>query len=118
MKYFEILQYDKIPIVLLKYPIALDENIEIKILSRNGSGRVETIQVGDKTYTGIEFRNLLGLRSTDFDIEVVNGNIEITTRGYGHGVGMSQYGANEMAKAGYNYKQIINHYYTGVKIQK
>lgn len=94
------------------------EKVEIKILSRNASGRVETVQIGNKTYTGVEFRNLLGLRSTDFDIEVTDNNIKITTRGYGHGVGMSQYGANEMAKLGYSYQQIIKHYYTGVKIQK
>lgn len=96
----------------------LNEVGEIKILSRNQSGRVETIQVGDKTYSGVEFRNLLGLRSADFDIEIIDGKLEITTRGYGHGVGMSQYGANEMSKQGYSYKQIINHYYTGVQIQK
>ena len=95
-----------------------DENLEINILNRNTSGRVETIQVGNNIYTGVEFRNLLGLRSTDFDIEFVDGNIQITTRGYGHGVGMSQYGANEMSKQGYNYRQIIGHYYTGVQIQK
>lgn len=95
-----------------------DDSLEIKILSRNASGRVESVRVGDNVYTGIEFRNLLGLRSADFDIEIVDDNIEITTRGYGHGVGMSQYGANEMAKAGYNYNQIIKHYYMGVQIQK
>lgn len=95
-----------------------DEAVEIKILSRNASGRVQTVQVGDKTYTGVEFRNLFGLRSADFDIEVIDGIVQITTRGYGHGVGMSQYGANEMAKLGYNYKQIITYYYTGVQIQK
>lgn len=96
----------------------LNDISEIKVLSRNSSGRVETIQVGKKTYTGVEFRNLLGLRSADFDIKITSDKIEITTRGYGHGVGMSQYGANEMAKQGYNYKQIINHYYTGVQIVK
>ena len=95
-----------------------DEELEIKILSRDVNGRVQYVQIGDKIYTGIEFRNLLGLRSADFDIEKNDNNIKITTRGYGHGVGMSQYGANEMAKAGYNYRQIINHYYTGVQIQK
>lgn len=90
---------------------------EIKILSRNASGRVEKVQVGSKTYTGVEFRSLLGLRSADFEIMQVDGILTITTRGYGHGVGMSQYGANGMAKAVYNYKQIIKHYYTGVQIQ-
>ena len=72
--------------------------------------------MADKTYTGVEFRTLLNLRSADFDISVTDNGVEIITRGYGHGVGMSQYGANEMAKLGYNYKNIINHYYTNVKI--
>ena len=98
--------------------MGLNDISEIKILSRNSSGRVDSIKVGTKTYSGVEFRNLLGLRSADFDIEITDGKLEITTRGYGHGVGMSQYGANEMAKQGYSYKQIINHYYTGVQIQK
>ena len=59
---------------------------------------------------------MLGLRSADFDIVVQDGNLIFTTRGYGHGVGMSQYGANGMANAGYNYNQILTHYYQGVKI--
>lgn len=98
--------------------LIVTENLEIKILSRNQSGRVEAVQVGDKIYTGVEFRNLLGLRSTDFDIKIIDNSVKITTRGYGHGVGMSQYGANEMAKQGYKYQDIIKHYYTGVQIKK
>ena len=90
------------------------ENIEI--IDRNVSGRVNTIKVGDSIYNGVDFRNLLSLRSTDFDIEINDDVIRITTRGYGHGVGMSQYGANEMAKKGYTYSNIINYYYLGVKI--
>lgn len=86
-------------------------DISFEIISRNASGRVEIIKVGDNTMSGIEFRTLLGLRSTDFDIDIVDNKVMITTRGYGHGVGMSQYGANEMAKSGYNYSQILNHYY-------
>lgn len=96
--------------------ININENTEISILSRNESGRVSEVKIGDYIYSGIELRNKLGLRSTDFDISVENGNLTIITRGYGHGVGMSQYGANGMANAGYSYKDIIKHYYTGVKI--
>jgi len=92
------------------------EDITFEILSRDNSGRVLEVRVGDNTYSGIEFRNLLGLRSADFDFLLENGNLIITTRGYGHGVGMSQYGANGMAKDGYNYLQILRHYYTGVNI--
>ena len=64
-----------------------------------------------------EFRNLLKLRSADFEIEINDEKIKVTTYGYGHGVGMSQYGANEMAKQGYSYIQILKHYYTGVVIK-
>ena len=90
------------------------ENIEIT--NRNGSGRVSFVKIDENIYTGVDFRNLLSLRSADFDIEVIDDDIRITTRGYGHGVGMSQYGANEMAKKGYKYSDIIKHYYSGVKI--
>ena len=90
-----------------------DFNIE----SRDESGRVSKVTVGDKSYTGAELRNLLGLRSADFDIEIINNTIKFTTRGYGHGVGLSQYGANGMASSGYNYKDIIRHYYTGVSVK-
>ncbi len=87
------------------------------IVSRDDSGRVLEIKVGDKSYSGVEFRNLLGLRSADFDIEIMENKLKITTRGYGHGVGLSQYGANGMAKAGYNFTDIIKHYYSDVEIK-
>lgn len=88
-------------------------DISFEIISRNISGRVEIIKIGNTTMSGVEFRTLLGLRSTDFDINLVDNQVVITTRGYGHGVGMSQYGANEMAKSGYSYSQILSHYYSG-----
>lgn len=90
----------------------------IEIISRTSSGRIKEIKIDNKTYSGVEFRNLLGLRSTDFDISVNGENVSITTRGYGHGVGMSQYGANELAKNGYSYSDIIHHYYQNVNIEK
>ena len=83
----------------------------------NDSGRVRNIIINGKSISGTEFRTILKLRSADFRIELVNDKVIITTYGYGHGVGMSQYGANEMAKLGYNYSQIIKHYYTGVVIK-
>lgn len=90
----------------------------IEILSYTVSGRVDKIKIGDKTYTGVEIRTKLGLRSTDFTIDLNDSNISITTRGFGHGVGLSQYGANEMAKQGYTYDKILHHYYTGITISK
>ena len=89
------------------------EVVQMQATSVNGRMK---IKVNDKNLTGIEFRNKLGLRSTDFDITIEDEYIKIDTRGYGHGVGLSQYGSNEMAKLGYNYEQIIKHYYKGVDI--
>ena len=94
----------------------VDKIEDINILSRNLTNRVEKVSVNNTVYTGVEFRKLLGLRSTDFDIKINTDNITITTRGYGHGVGMSQYGANGMAKAGYSYKEILKYYYKDVEI--
>ncbi|MDD6223812.1 MAG: stage II sporulation protein D [bacterium] len=102
--------------VLTLLGVDLREDVSFQILSRDSSGRVLEIKVGTKIFTGVEFRNLLGLRSADFDLVLENGILNITTRGYGHGVGMSQYGAGGMAKSGYTYDQILNHYYTGVTI--
>jgi len=96
--------------------ISISADTPVEVLSRNTSGRITSIKIGNSTYTGVNLRNLLGLRSADFDIVVQNGNLVFTTRGYGHGVGMSQYGANGMANNGYNYAQIITHYYQGVQI--
>lgn len=92
-------------------------NSDFSILSRDESGRVLEIKFGDKVYSGVQFRNLLGLRSADFDIEINDGIVKFTTRGYGHGVGLSQYGSNGMANSGYNYLSIIKHYYVGVEIK-
>lgn len=83
---------------------------------RSNTNRVNSITVNDTTFKGTVFRNKLGLRSTDFTIEEENDLIRITTRGYGHGVGMSQYGANGMAKEGYNYEEILKYYYKNIKI--
>lgn len=95
-----------------------NSNSIIEIISRDKTGRVLKIKIDNKEYTGVEIRNLLGLRSADFDYEITNDGVIFTTRGYGHGVGMSQYGANGMANSGYNYAQIINYYYTNVNIEK
>ena len=101
-----------------KLGINFDENSVIEIISRNESNRINLIKFGDNTYTGVELRKLLNLRSADFDVLNIENGISIITRGYGHGVGMSQYGANGMAQAGYNYKQILNYYYTNVSVEK
>ena len=93
-------------------------NISINNIIRNDTNHVDKIIIDNKSFSGVEFRKLLNLRSTDFEIIKNNNNYIITTRGYGHGVGMSQYGANEMAKKGYNYQDIINHYYQNTELIK
>lgn len=94
----------------------IDDINKIQIVSRDDTNHVKEIKVGDKIYKGTTFRSLLNLRSTDFDIMVNDNSVVFITRGFGHGVGMSQYGANGMANEGYNYIDILNHYYTNVSI--
>ncbi len=89
-----------------------------EILERSSGGRVKTMKVGNKTIRGTEFRMLFGLNSTDFEWERAGKNIKFICTGFGHGVGMSQYGANSMAKNGANYIDIIKHYYSGVEVKK
>lgn len=90
----------------------------LKILERSAGGRILKMQVGNKAVTGREIRELLGLRSANFKMTIDNKNIEITTFGNGHGVGMSQYGANGMALNGYNFEEILKHYYVGTDVMK
>lgn len=99
-----------------KLDISCDDII-IKDIKRSETNRVNEITINNKKFKGTEVRSLLNLRSTDFDIEI-NESIKITTKGYGHGVGMSQYGANEMAKNGSTYEEILKHYYNNVEISK
>lgn len=96
-----------------KLGMEVNQNTEFNIIEKTQSGRVKKIEINNKVYNGTDFRNILGLRSTDFDIIKNEKSITFVTRGYGHGVGLSQYGANGMAKNGYNYIQILNNYYPG-----
>lgn len=98
--------------------INFDSSSTIDVISRDESNRILKVRFNDKEYSGVEIRNLIGLRSTDFDAVILENGVNFTTRGYGHGVGMSQYGANGMAKSGYSFEQILNHYYLGIKIVK
>ena len=80
-------------------------------------GGVDTMEIGGISYTGTQLRKLLGLRSTAFTVSVGEVGITITTRGYGHRVGMSQYGADAMAVAGSTWQEILAHYYPGTELQ-
>ena len=79
-------------------------------------GGIASVQIGGEVFTGVQLRQLLGLKSTAITITSVGDCVTITTKGYGHRVGMSQYGADAMAIAGNNYLQILQHYYQGVQI--
>lgn len=88
------------------------------ILEKSSSNRIIKININGVLFKGTDIYNKLKIRSTDFSLIQDGNNVIIKTRGYGHGVGMSQYGAYGMAKKGYNYKEILNHYYEGTKLKK
>lgn len=93
-------------------------NVEdIKIIEFTESSRVKTVKFGNHEISGAEARTVLGLRSTNFEILREGNNIKFSVKGYGHGVGMSQTGADAMAKQGSNANEIIMHFYTGVDIK-
>ncbi len=93
-------------------------DIDIKIISYTASGRASTVKLGEKSVKATELRKVLGLRSTDFTFETGENEITFIMKGYGHGVGMSQVGAQEMAKNGTSYVEILTHYYTGTVVEK
>lgn len=88
----------------------------INILEYTTSGRVKTIKFGNIEIAGTEARTLLGLKSTNFTFSIEGENIIFSVTGYGHGVGMSQTGADALAKEGSDYESIIKHFYTNVEI--
>ena len=88
----------------------------IKIEERDGSDRVKTVKVGNITLSGVEARTLLKLRSANFTVTIKGDNIKFTVIGYGHGVGMSQTGADALAKEGKTCEDIIHHFYKDVEI--
>ncbi|NKI20969.1 stage II sporulation protein D [Paenibacillus dendritiformis] len=91
---------------------------DVRILSRTAGKRVEEVQFGSKRFSGRDIREKLNLRSSAFDWERDGDKLRITTYGYGHGVGMSQYGAQGMAKQGAGAERILTYYYTGVRLDK
>ena len=107
-----------------KYPSAglNKDNLgdKIKEMERSEGGKVIKILIDNTVVTGREIRSIFKLNSTNFQISMSGDKkkVKITTKGYGHGVGMSQWGANGMAQKGSTYDEILKHYYTGVKIEK
>ncbi len=84
---------------------------------RFDSGRVESIEIGSQTFTGREMREVFGLNSANFTIDQSASSVKFHTVGFGHGVGMSQTGANAMAKKGADYLEILTHYFSGVTVK-
>ncbi len=99
---------------LLGIIITYDTSFEVQSLTEGN--RVQNIQIDTQVYNGVTLRNLLGLRSATFEVVKNENGVTFVTQGYGHGVGMSQYGANGMAKNGSTYASILKHYYQGITI--
>lgn len=87
-----------------------------QVVEKTVSGRIKKVRIGSKVFEGTTVREKLGLNSTNFSWKVSGDQVQIETIGYGHGVGMSQYGANGMAKEGKGYKEILQYFYQGVQL--
>ncbi len=83
---------------------------------KTDSGRVQSVSYAGLTFSAADFRKALGLNSTKFSLKPKGDMLEITTTGYGHGVGLCQYGANGMAETGYTYEEILTYYYQGTQL--
>lgn len=99
-----------------KLGLEYSKELNVEILEKSDSNRVVRLKINGVEFKGRDVYTKLGLRSCDFEFIQVGSNVEINTKGHGHGVGLSQYGALGMAKEGYNYKEILEHYYVGVKL--
>jgi stage II sporulation protein D len=103
---------------LADHGISYDDTEQPPQLAYDDAGRVACMTFGDISIPGTRVREALGLRSTDFTPVILDGEYIFTARGYGHGVGMSQYGAAAMAAAGSTYREILAHYYPGTELTK
>ncbi len=98
----------------LKY----QDKVNVEITSKTNTGRIVYLKINGTKFTGWQVCNKLGLKSNYYKITQEGKTVKVVARGYGHGVGMSQYGAEGMAQAGYTYDQILYHYYQGTEIKK
>ena len=123
--YLQSLELDKTKVIACLQAKEKDlqvtqENLmdNLEILERDNAGYVNSIKIGGVTMTGEDFRSSLSLNSADFTIDEYEGKVRFITKGLGHGIGLSQYGANCMAKDGRNYKEILKYYYKDVEIKR
>ena len=101
-----------------KLALPYNKNLNIEIIKRSTTNRIMLLKINNTSFKGTDIYNKLSLKSTDFTIELKGDYLTITTKGYGHGVGMSQYGALGMAKKGYKYDEILKYYYTNTNLTK
>ncbi|MBQ9011383.1 MAG: stage II sporulation protein D [Bacilli bacterium] len=101
-----------------KLELEYNENLVFDVLERTSTGRVKKIKINGIDFKGRDVATRLALRSNYFELIQNGGKVVINTKGFGHGVGMSQYGALGMAKEGYKYDEILKHYYQGTEIKK
>ena len=101
-----------------KLSLPYNKNLNIEIIKRSTTGRILLLKINNQEFKGTDVYNKLSIRSTDFSIQLEGNYVMVTTKGYGHGVGMSQYGALGMAKKGYTYDEILKHYYSNVNLTK
>ena len=95
-----------------------NNKVVTKVLETTSTGRIKKIIINEREFSGSDVYKNLGLRSTYFKIEQEGEYVIVYTKGYGHGVGMSQYGALAMARRGHNYNEILNYYYKGTELKK
>lgn len=103
---------------LNKLDLPYSNFVKLEVIDSTSTGRVKKIKINEKTFDGSVVVTKLKLKSNHFTIKQEGDTINITTKGYGHGVGMSQYGAQGMALNGYSYEEILMHYYQGTSIKK
>lgn len=98
--------------------LAYSDYLDVNVIKRSSTNRIIDISINGKVFTGRDLYNKLALKSTDFSLSQDGDKIVISTVGYGHGVGMSQYGALGMAQEGYRYDEILSYYYANTTIKK
>lgn len=101
-----------------KLNLPYNESLNIEIVEKTSTGRIKSLKINNEQLNGRDVASKLALRSNYFEIKKEGEGLTINTKGYGHGVGLSQYGANGMAKEGYKYEEILKHYYEGIQIKK
>ena len=101
-----------------KLNLPYNEKLNIEITEKTSTGRIKKLKINNQELNGRDIATKLSLRSNYFEIIQNENKVTINTKGFGHGVGMSQYGANGMAKEGYKYDQILKHYYQNTEIKK